>query len=323
MAWLERHEAWIDWGSKTLGATRNVPSEVLESHEPTFARQQKRYWREPLTEDVNVLDIGITELMYSNVNDICPEQVSVTISGTARTPLSDTHCDNESLHAESMVGLGPSHQGFNPSDVSVVAREIPPKEVGRDGTTLNVGNDIAGDTPRHPEMSSTDACAAAHKLPQNDVGCKCDSLNVGNDIVGDTPRHPEMSSNDACAAAHKLPQNDVGCKCDSLNVGNDIVGDMPRHSGLCPTNARGVARKSPQNDALELSSSSSDVNRNIGSCIEQSTSSSNAGNIIVPTSKRRKDTKKRSKRRVSTVKCLTHTNSNSDDNEILYNLSMV
>ena len=280
MAWLERHEPWIDWRSKTLCATRNVPSEVLESHEPTFARQQKCYWREPLTEDVNVLDIGITELMYSNVNDICPEQVSVTISGTARTPLSDTHCDNESLHADSMVGLGPSHQGFNPSDASVVAREIPPSEVGRDGTTLN----------------------------------------VGNDIVGDTPRHPEMSSNDACAAAHKLPQNDVGCKCDSLNVGHDIVGDMPRHSGLCPTNARGVARKSPQNDALELSSSSSDVNRNIGSCIEQSTSSSNAGNIIVPTSKRRKDTKKRSKRRVATVKCLTHTNSNSDDNEILYTL---
>ena len=258
--------------------------------------------------------------MYSNVNDICPEQVSVTISGTARTPLSDTHCDNESLHAESMVGLGLSHQGFNPSDVSVVAREIPPIEVGRDGTTLNVGNDIVGDTPRNPEMSSTDACAAAHKLPQNDVGCKYDSLNVGNDIVGDTPRNLEMSSNDACAAAHKLPQNDVGCKCDSLNVGNDIVGDMPRHSGLCPTNARGVARKSPQNDALELSSSSSDVNRNIGSCIEQSTSSSNAGNIIVPASKRRKDTKKRSKRRVSTVKCLTHTNSDSDDNDILYTL---
>ena len=57
MAWLERHEPWIDWRSKTLGATRNVPSGALESHEPTFARQQKRYWREPLTEDVNVLDI--------------------------------------------------------------------------------------------------------------------------------------------------------------------------------------------------------------------------------------------------------------------------
>ena len=25
MAWLERHEPWIDWRSKNLGATRNVP----------------------------------------------------------------------------------------------------------------------------------------------------------------------------------------------------------------------------------------------------------------------------------------------------------
>ena len=50
MDWIELHEPWIDWRSKTLGATRNVSSESLESHEPTFARQQKRYWCDPLTE---------------------------------------------------------------------------------------------------------------------------------------------------------------------------------------------------------------------------------------------------------------------------------
>ena len=43
MVWLERHELWIDWGSKTLGATRNVSSEALESHESTFARKPWRY----------------------------------------------------------------------------------------------------------------------------------------------------------------------------------------------------------------------------------------------------------------------------------------
>ena len=37
MVWLERHEPLIDWISKTLGATRNVSSEALESREPTFA----------------------------------------------------------------------------------------------------------------------------------------------------------------------------------------------------------------------------------------------------------------------------------------------
>ena len=43
MAWLERHEPWIDWRSKTLGATRTAPSGALESHEPTSARNQKHY----------------------------------------------------------------------------------------------------------------------------------------------------------------------------------------------------------------------------------------------------------------------------------------
>ena len=57
MAWLERHEPWIDWRSKTLGATRTSPSGALESHEPTSARKQKRYWREHQTESVGVLDI--------------------------------------------------------------------------------------------------------------------------------------------------------------------------------------------------------------------------------------------------------------------------
>ncbi|GMF16591.1 unnamed protein product [Phytophthora fragariaefolia] len=37
MAWLERHEPWIDWRSTTLGATHFSPSGALASHEPTSA----------------------------------------------------------------------------------------------------------------------------------------------------------------------------------------------------------------------------------------------------------------------------------------------
>ena len=37
MDWLERHDPWIDWRSKTLGATRTSSSGALESHEPTSA----------------------------------------------------------------------------------------------------------------------------------------------------------------------------------------------------------------------------------------------------------------------------------------------
>uniref|UniRef100_H3H512 RNA-directed DNA polymerase n=1 Tax=Phytophthora ramorum TaxID=164328 RepID=H3H512_PHYRM len=74
MAWLERHEPWIDWRSKTLGATRLPPGEALASHEPTSARKQKRYWREHWTETVNVLDIGVPELIDTHdVVDKSPE----------------------------------------------------------------------------------------------------------------------------------------------------------------------------------------------------------------------------------------------------------
>ena len=48
-----------------------------------------------------------------------------------------------------MVGRGPIYQGCNSSDVSGVAREIPLSEGGRDGTSLNVGNDIVGKKPKH------------------------------------------------------------------------------------------------------------------------------------------------------------------------------
>jgi hypothetical protein len=76
MACLERHEPWIDWRSKTLGATRLSPGGAMASHEPTSARKQKRYWRGHWTESVNVLDIGVSELMDTGVEDASPEHCS-------------------------------------------------------------------------------------------------------------------------------------------------------------------------------------------------------------------------------------------------------
>ena len=77
MAWIGCHEPWIDWRLKTLGATRTAPSRALNIHEPTFARNQKRYWREPLVDNVSVLDIGMSELVDSDdVKDMSIEQSS-------------------------------------------------------------------------------------------------------------------------------------------------------------------------------------------------------------------------------------------------------
>ena len=80
IAWLERHDPWIDWRSKTLGATRTAFCGALERHEPTSARNQKRYWRDPLADNVSVLDIGMSELVDSDdVKDMSIEQARYVI----------------------------------------------------------------------------------------------------------------------------------------------------------------------------------------------------------------------------------------------------
>ena len=57
MIWIEHREQWVDRCSTTFGATRTAPRGDLKSHEPTSARNQKRYWQETIAENVSVLDI--------------------------------------------------------------------------------------------------------------------------------------------------------------------------------------------------------------------------------------------------------------------------
>ncbi|KAG3062434.1 hypothetical protein PI125_g24533 [Phytophthora idaei] len=87
MAWLERHEPWIDWRSKTLGARPFAPSGALVSHEPTSARKQKRFWRGHEAESAMVLDIGMSELV-SNAVAVVHERGSQNVRGAARYPRS-------------------------------------------------------------------------------------------------------------------------------------------------------------------------------------------------------------------------------------------
>ncbi|KAI9922852.1 hypothetical protein PsorP6_002373 [Peronosclerospora sorghi] len=59
MKWLERHEPWIDWKSKSIGSTHPRSGEALASHEPTFARSKKRFWRE-------MPEIGMPDMINPN-----------------------------------------------------------------------------------------------------------------------------------------------------------------------------------------------------------------------------------------------------------------
>ena len=183
MAWLERHEPWIDWRSKTLGATRTTFCGALESHEPTSARNQKRYWLEPLADNVSVLDIGMSELVDSDdVKDMRIEQSSICDSEAARTPLSGSRCESNVLNAESVVDQASSHRELNPSDEREVARKYPLCDVGCDSDALNVNIDVVGEILRHTEPGSADAREVARNPRDDDVMSNDSSSDVNSDV---------------------------------------------------------------------------------------------------------------------------------------------
>jgi hypothetical protein len=93
------------------------------SHEPTSARKQKRYWRGHWTESVNVLDIGVSELMDTGVKDASSEHGSRADRGVERNPLSEAQRDVTLLHAgRGMVDNTSRHLGQCPSDARGAAR---------------------------------------------------------------------------------------------------------------------------------------------------------------------------------------------------------
>ena len=63
-----------------------------------------------------------------------------------------------------------------------MARENPQSGVGCNSTSPNVSKDIVGNKPRHPELDSVDVCEVARTNPLSDVGRIGTSLDVGNDI---------------------------------------------------------------------------------------------------------------------------------------------
>ena len=120
-----------------------------------------------------MLENKISELLYPDVNDN---------SETARTLLRGTCCFNETLDADSIDDPRSSHLGCDPLVICAVAREHPQSEGGCNSTSLNVGNDIVGETPRHREQGSSDACAVADNSLAEEFELSDSALYVGNNI---------------------------------------------------------------------------------------------------------------------------------------------
>ena len=105
-------------------------------------------------------------------------QGSLTVSETARTPLSDTCRAKEALDAKNIFDLRPTHQDPIGSDERGVA-----SDVDCDRVSLNVAIDIVGEMLRHPGIGPIGAPGLARINPLGDEFESCNSSpDVGRDI---------------------------------------------------------------------------------------------------------------------------------------------
>ncbi|POM61013.1 reverse transcriptase, partial [Phytophthora palmivora] len=193
MAWLERHEPWIDWKSKTLGATHFSPDGALASHEPTSVRTQKRYWREHWTESVFLLDVGVSELENACVGDTSPElgatlttsagpeSSSLDERGVARNPLGGVGPTRDAPPRVQVdaVGNEPRFHGLRPDDNCVVAR-TPLSSTRPDGKLLRARLSVVDGTSRHFGRGPTNAHGVAYNPPVQGHGMPSVSRDIGS-----------------------------------------------------------------------------------------------------------------------------------------------
>ncbi|GMF68449.1 unnamed protein product [Phytophthora fragariaefolia] len=198
MAWLERHEPWIVWRSNTLGATHFSPSGALASHEPTSARKQMRFWREHWTETVNVLDIGMSEMMDTeSVVDKSPEQSSWAERAAAHNPLSNARGEAASLHAHEGTDRSPERSSW--TERGVARNSL--SDARGEAASLHAHEGMVGSEPRHQVCRPYDACGVAQNPLSGGCGQSSTSLSVGRDTEAPSELE-EVMTPEGAAGAH-------------------------------------------------------------------------------------------------------------------------
>ncbi|GMF44512.1 unnamed protein product [Phytophthora fragariaefolia] len=238
LAWLERHEPWIDWRSKTLGATHFSPRGALASHESTSARKQKRFWREHWTETVNVLDIGKSKMMDTEtVVDKSPERSSWTERGVARNPLSDARGEAASLCADGGMGRRPKRSSWTERGVA----RNPLSDTCGEAASLHAHEGMVGREPRHQVCGPNDACGMAQN-PLSDARMDDEpSLDAKDGMVGVTLKTQGRCPAVGSGVAHNPLSGGCGQSSTSLSVGRDTEAPSELEEVTTPEGAAGAS----------------------------------------------------------------------------------
>ncbi|KAI9907331.1 hypothetical protein PsorP6_004558 [Peronosclerospora sorghi] len=186
MKWMERHDTYIDWKSKSIGSTHQRSGEALASHEPTFARSQKRFWRE-------MPGIGMSEMISPNeVKEVYLEE-----GDSAVNP-----------HDIGETGESPVVE----VDSSEVKREALPREETRSSSLLQVGIDsdhaVFGEQVATPVVVVDTPVVKREALPSEETrGSSLSHFGIDSDhaVLGETGELPVVEVKTSVDRRDALP----------------------------------------------------------------------------------------------------------------------
>ncbi|GMF90388.1 unnamed protein product [Phytophthora fragariaefolia] len=202
------------------------------------ARKQKRFWREHWTETVNVLDIGMSEMMDTESDvDKSPEQGSWAERGAAHNPLSNTRGETASLRAVGGMHRSPERSSW--TGRGVARNRL--SDARSEAALLHAHEGMVGSEPRLKVCGPNDACGVAQN-PLSDA--RMDnvlSLDAKAGMIGATPKTQGRSPAVECGVAHNPLSEGCGQRSTSLSVGRDTEAPSDLEEVMPPEGAAGAA----------------------------------------------------------------------------------
>jgi len=168
MPWLVKHEPWIDWKSKSIGASKPAVSDrVAVSHVPGAARWHSQEWREQRLDKVSPFEVGVSEIV-----EISPEQKTGADVDNVAAEVSPMWARKESVRWAPLHPHDPT--GRLKNEVPGQDRPGQPEgdHVGQAGRDHDPVTDATSDNACHERRSSvsTDATALDGLLTGDSLG---------------------------------------------------------------------------------------------------------------------------------------------------------
>ncbi|KAG3109493.1 hypothetical protein PI124_g4663 [Phytophthora idaei] len=155
MPWLEKHEPWIDWRGKAIGANRPAVSDrALVSHVPTsvrnWAARKGRQDAVASKEYLGVVDVldDSTEVVAAGA---APDRARQTCAGSPRSPPESRPVDE----ASKVGSQGPQTVAQTLTEEEDVERascagnSIPHGAVSAPDVAIEASHDVSNEVPRH------------------------------------------------------------------------------------------------------------------------------------------------------------------------------